>query len=62
MHELTSTPLVNLELDLNLIFEEMGDAKASGLLGALTTGIGFITTTLCLVYGKRWREKYSRYD
>lgn len=49
-------------VDLNLIFEEMGDAKAAGLLGALTTGIGFITTAVCLLYGKKWREKHSRYD
>ncbi|GAA5962910.1 hypothetical protein JCM3765_005916 [Sporobolomyces pararoseus] len=44
---------------LNLIFENLGDGKAAGLLGALTTGVGFICMTLCLVFGKKWRRKFE---
>ncbi|GAA5857965.1 hypothetical protein JCM1840_000986 [Sporobolomyces johnsonii] len=40
---------------LNLIFEQLGDAKASGLLAALVGGFGFICITACLVLGAKWR-------
>mgnify|MGYP001604962685 CR=1 FL=1 len=39
------------------MFEEMGAAKASGLLAALTGGLGFTLTAVCLVYGRKWRAK-----
>ncbi|GAA5942158.1 uncharacterized protein JCM15063_002022 [Sporobolomyces koalae] len=53
---------------LNLIFEELGDAKAAGLLAALTMGFGFIASlafsfsrciTACMVWGQSWRRKHE---
>ncbi|GAA6063040.1 hypothetical protein JCM10212_001019 [Sporobolomyces blumeae] len=43
---------------LNLVFENLGDAKAAGLLGALTIGVGFICMIACMVFGPRWRSHY----
>ncbi|KAL8283127.1 hypothetical protein RQP46_005905 [Phenoliferia psychrophenolica] len=41
----------------NIVFGQLGAAKAGGLLGALAGGVGFITTILCIVFGRRWRQK-----
>ena len=41
----------------NVMFGEMGAAKAAGLLAALAGGIGFMLTSLSLVRGKEWRSK-----
>lgn len=45
----------NFYLQFNVMFATMGYASAAGLLAALSGGIGFVCTGLCLVYGKKWR-------
>ncbi|GAA5867166.1 hypothetical protein JCM8547_006261 [Rhodosporidiobolus lusitaniae] len=42
---------------LSIPFEEWGDAKAGGMYAALAGGVGFITTALCLAYGRKWRSR-----
>ncbi|GAA6040073.1 hypothetical protein JCM8097_004768 [Rhodosporidiobolus ruineniae] len=42
---------------LSLPFEEWGNAKAAGLYAGLAGGIGIITTVLCMVYGRKWRNR-----
>ncbi|POY74611.1 hypothetical protein BMF94_2372 [Rhodotorula taiwanensis] len=42
---------------LNIPYETLGYAKASGLLAGLAGGVGVICLVLCLTFGRKWRAK-----
>ncbi|GAA5821619.1 hypothetical protein JCM3770_005701 [Rhodotorula araucariae] len=42
---------------LNIMYEDMGATRASGLLAGLSGGVGFLLVAVTLAFGRKWRHR-----